>query len=518
MRRAGAVVLGAVCLALTASPAPPVAVAQTARPAYTGLEPRDDVAPPLARKRPSGATCRDLRPSPWHPTIGQGNARGTLRVFGIQYKQAIRHVRSYRSFRTAMRCMMEDFVVPHLDPDKPTLVVFPEDVGLMTLAVGARGATVREQATTPLRAPAGDEAPLSAASALAQLNAAYAPQVAAYQARFGPVDPRKQLLVAATDTFARAFSKTFSDIARDYGVYVVASNNQAHYRATRDPAEVALFADPAKRHTGVAYVATSPRVTNGTFTWAPYVTRPKAPAGERNLMFRNDKVPLTSLEVDLLGLDEGASTGRAGRRNAAGVVVEGHHLGFGTSLPAFTYGYPFGRRPDGLRPCADTSVTYMACMDRLGVDVVIQAEANPARWAGPGGHSTWQPLEWMGSTWRAVADPTVGFRYNVTAHMVGNLLDLAFDGQSAITRRGAGAPLRHYVGNARLLPEDERVYRPYAGPKSEFVSFAPWVAPDAGRDRLRAVSAALAPGSGDVRENRYLQTAVYADLVPERHR
>lgn len=505
MRSARLAVAGVVCAVVAGLSAG----AATAQPPPTHT---------ITGPRPSAELCESLRPERWRPTIGQPNRRGTLRVFGIQYKQAIRHVRSYRSFRTAMRCMMEDFVVPYLDPGRPTLVVYPEDVGLMTLAVGDRGRSVREQATTPLRAPAGDQAPLSAASALAQLNTAYSPQVAAYQKMFGPVDPRKQVLLAATDTFARAFSRTFSDIARDYGVYVVASNNQARYRQTRDPDEVALFADPGLRDEGVAYVATSPRVTNGTFTWAPYTTRPRAPRGERNLMFRNDKVPLTSLEVDLLGLDEGASTGRAGRRNAAGVVVEGFRLGFGTSLPAFTYGYPYGRRPDDLRPCADTSKTFMACMDHLGVDVVVQAEANPTRWAGPGGYSTWQPLEWMGSTWRAVADPTVGFRYNVTAHMVGNLLDLAFDGQSAITRRGARAPLRHYVGNVRFLAEDERVYLPYAGPKREFIAFAPWVVRDAGRDRLRDVAAALAPGSGHPRENEYLQTAVYADLVPERRR
>lgn len=515
MGRARALLVGALCAVLAASagltPSPAAGgetSASTPDSGTTGALP--------TRDRPDAATCRALRPPEWQPTIGHGDRRGTLRVFGIQYKLAIEHVRSYRTFRTAMRCLMEDFVVPHLDPRKPTLVVFPEDVGLATLAVGERGALVRERATSPLRAPAGDEAPLSAAAALAELNAAYAPQVAAYQQRFGPIDPRKELFVAATDTFARAFSRTFADIARDYGVYVVASNNQARYRATRDPLEVELFADPAHKDSGVAYVARSARVTNGTFLWAPYTTRPRAAAGERNLMFRNDKVPLTSLELDLLGLDEGASTGRAGRRNAAGAVVEGFRLGFGTSLPAFTYGYPYARRPDGLRPCADTSVTFMACMDHLGVDVVVQAEANPTRWAGPGGYSTWQPLEWMGSTWRAVADPTVDFQYNVTAHMVGNLLDLVFDGQSAITRRGAAAPPRHYVGNARFLQEDESVYRPYAGAKSEFLALTPWVVPDGDRDRLRAVSAALAPGSGDPRENRYLQTAVLADLVPRR--
>ncbi len=495
-----------------------VGMAPTGQALPTDAQPVARLTDSASFAHPGTKMCERLRPDRWRPAVGREHKRGTLRVFAIQYKLAIRHVRTYGSYRTAMRCLVEDFVVPHLPKHGPTLVVFPEDVGLTTLAIGDRGRAVRDEARTPLRAPAGDQAPLSAAAALGQLNAAYAPQVAGYQARFGPIDPRKQLLVAATDTFARAFSRTFASIARDYGVYVVASNNQARYRETHDPAEVALFADPARRDTGTAYVARSPRVTNGTFTWAPYTTRPRAADGERNLLFRNDKVPLTSLETDLLAIDPGPSTGRAARRNAAGVMVAGYRLGYATSLPAFTYGYPFGRRPAGLRACADLSRTYMACMQRLGVDVVVQAEANPARWGGPGGYSTWQPLEWMGSTWRAVADPTVDFRYNVTAHMVGNLLDIPFDGQSAITRRGARAPGRHYVGNSRFLAEDERVYRPYAGAKREFVVLAPWVAPDASRERLRAVSAALAPGSGKPRENQYLQTAVYTDLVPARDR
>ena len=71
----------------------------------------------------------------------------------------------------------------------------------------------------------------------------------------------------------------------------------------------------------------------------------------------------------------------------------------------------------------------------------MQDEANPGEWATyqAGG---WQPLEWMASTWRAVTDPTVHFRYNITPMMVGNLLDLPFDGQSAITARAGGSPLR----------------------------------------------------------------------------
>ncbi len=436
-----------------------------------------------------------------------------MRVFAIQFKQDLDHVRSYATFRRAMRCLMHELVEPHRRRGQETLVVFPEDVGLATLATGRRGRTARALATTPAGAPVGDGAPAGGVLALQELAAEYAPQVAAYRAMFPDVDPRRALLLAATDTSARAVSRTFSDIARDFGVYVVASNNQAAFRESHDPAEVALFGDPDVAD-GTAFVATSGRVPNRTFLWGPDDVHPEAATGTRNLIFTNEKVPLTPLEIDVLGLSPGPSTGRAGIRNAAGAEVAGFRLGFATSLPAFTYGTPFGRR--AAHPCRDTARTYMHCMQARGVDVVVQAEANPGRWAGPGGRSTWQPLEWMDSTWRAVADPAVDFDYNVTAHMVGNLFDLAFDGQTAITARHGRYRPRHYVGNAQALPSDPARFRRYAGAKRHFVQLVPWICrgPAASdRDRLRACAAARSPGSGSPREDDYLQTAVFADLV-----
>ncbi|HTL23597.1 MAG TPA: hypothetical protein VL281_06130 [Mycobacteriales bacterium] len=464
--------------------------------------------PGAAAGSPAGATCRALRPHRWAPATGAPDPRGDLRVVGIQYKQDVANVATYAAFRTAMRCLVEDFVQPLRRPGVPTLVVFNEDIGLMTLATGTRGAVVREQAGTALRAPVGDQEPAAAASALGQLNAAYAPQVAAYQAMYAPVDPRKQVLLAATDTFVRAFSTTFSDIARDYGVYVVASNNMATYRETHDPAEVALFGDP-EADDGRAFVATSGRVANATFLWGPKDTHPAAPAGAKNLLFRNEKVPLTSTEQTLLALDEGPVTGPAALANARGWVVAGHRLGFGTSLPAFAWGYEFGKRPKGFRPCADIRTSYASCMDSLGVDTLVQAEANNGRWTGNGGMGYWQPLEWMQSAWRSVADPTLRIRYAVNPFMVGNLLDMPFDGQSAILARGAHRTPRTYVGNT--VPE-----RLESGLKPQFLALAPWVRRDGPRADLLAQSARLAPGSGDAQENDYLETAVYADLLPVR--
>jgi glycerophosphoryl diester phosphodiesterase len=476
------------------------------------------VAEPLplsgAARLPPGTDCRALRPATWLPATGKPDPHARLRVVGIQFKQDVRHVVSYESFRTKVRCLMEEHAVPLMRPGLPMLVVYNEDIGLMTLAIGARGAAIREMVHAGLGGGAGDTAPApaGAAAGLAAVNTAYAPQVAAYQALFPGIDPRKQMFVAATDTFARAYSQTFSDIARDYGVWVVASNNQARYRASRDPAEIAAFGDPELQPLAEVYVATSPVVTNQTAIWAPFTVDPEAPAGEQNLLFRNHKVPITALERDLIAIDEGPAEGPEAIANAAGTVVAGFRLGFATSLPAFMWGYEFGRRPAGLQPCADVRTTYMPCMDALGVDVVVQAEANPGRWAHyqPGG---WQPLEWMESTWRTVGEPTVKFRYNITPHMVGNLLDLTFDGQSAITRRGAREAPRHYVGTSLFIEgTDPEAYRPEAGPKAEFLALAPWVIPDTSREALAAMAARLAPGSGDARENDYLETAVWADL------
>jgi len=96
----------------------------------------------------------------------------------------------------------------------------------------------------------------------------------------------------------------------------------------------------------------------------------------------------------------------------------------------------------------------------------------------------------MGSTWRAVADPTVRFRYNVTPMMTGNLFDLVFDGQSAITGRGAVTTPRHYAGTEALESTDPAEY---AGYKSEFLALSPWVTPDASREQLAATGDKLAP-------------------------
>jgi hypothetical protein len=168
----------------------------------------------------------------------------------------------------------------------------------------------------------------------------------------------------------------------------------------------------------------------------------------------------------------------------------------------------------------------MRCLSKLRTNLVIQNEANDGRWAGTGGQGAWQPLEWMGSSWRDVTDNGVRIKYNVTPFMVGNLADLVFDGQSSIAqRRRARGKGCSYIGNRHFMPgppeNDPSKFRPYAGQKRQYLALAPWVVPGSSdRGRLRSVAADLAPASGSPIENHYLETALIADLPfpPDRHR
>jgi len=449
---------------------------------------RDTTAAPSTASSGASATasaaagCVAERPAHWAPATGLADDRGSLRVVAVQYQQSLRPLTSYASWQHRMDCLLADLVLPLRTPGRPLLAVLPEDIGLSLLALGDRGAVARARSTSVL-------------DALARLRQAYGPQVAEYTRRFGALNPKKALLIAASDTLGRAFEQTFADLARKHAIYLVAGVDEADLRRSTNPSDAAALRDPAVR-TGPTWVAASPRVTNQTVLWGP----------DGAVLARNVKVPLTEIESSVLGIDPGPAGGPEARANLQPVTVGGLRLGFATSLPAFQYGYDFGaRRPAG-DPCADVRRTYVPCLDSLRTDVMVQADANPGQWATAAQSGGWQPLEWMGSAWRAVADPTVRIRYAVNPMMTGNLLDLPFDGQSAITARSAGQPGLGYVGDAARAATDPRAYSAYAGDKPHFLALAPWVAPDADRATLARRSAVLPRGGG------YLETAVWADL------
>ena len=133
----------------------------------------------------------------------------------------------------------------------------------MTIATGSRGRAARDIFTDPSRCAelrrVGGRAVRRARRAR-RVERRVRARARPPTARASPaLDPRQRAsFVAATDTFARGFMQTFSDMARRYGVYILGSNNQAPFRESTDPAEIAAFADPdlPERPSSV-FVATS---------------------------------------------------------------------------------------------------------------------------------------------------------------------------------------------------------------------------------------------------------------------
>jgi len=477
---------------------------------------RPEIPPP-----PTKSACeRTEAATHLGPIVARSPAPRAPRMFAMQFKQDLLNVETYETFRSKIECMVRDYVRKRRAKGRPNVVAFNEDVGLMTIATGTRGEPAREIFGNPESAPSCEPqgVPCGAVGALGAITAAYGPQATAYAGYYPGTTAIENGFIAPTDTFARGWMQVFSDMARRYDIYILGSNNQAPFRESRDPAEIALFADPDLPVAPESvFVATEGNAYNEVFMWGPRDVREEGPLPLRNVVAQNRKVPLTSLE-EQLEISPGASTGPDAVENVSPYRLPGTKakIGFATSLPAFVFGHGIEEPPPDVDPCSDTSLYYMRCMDQLGVNLVIQDEANPGRWAASyaGG---WQPLEWMSSSWRHVVDPTVSFDYNVTPFMVGHLADIVFDGQSSITQRGNTITRGcHYIGNRRFrgdAPEsDPQRYEVYAGRKDEFVALAPWVRKGGSRDKLRSTAEKLAPGSGDERENDYVETAIVADL------
>ena len=64
-------------------------------------------------------------------------------MFAIQLHQQPAAITTAADFTRLIDCAIRREVVPHLAHGRPNLVVFDEDLGLQTLAVGPRGAPAR---------------------------------------------------------------------------------------------------------------------------------------------------------------------------------------------------------------------------------------------------------------------------------------------------------------------------------------------------------------------------------------
>ncbi|WP_188905318.1 nitrilase-related carbon-nitrogen hydrolase [Deinococcus aerophilus] len=339
------------------------------------------------------------------------------------------------AFRAWMRSQLEA-ARPHLSPQRPTLVVLTELNGLPLVLRGAAWA---------LRF--GTFERVSAALFVARL-----PRVLPVLLR-ERVSPIRALQLAASADNARLYLHTCRDLAREYGVYLCCGSlpmPRYHLRGGR-----------LRREAGT--------LTNQSILLAP----------DGSLIGVTDKIHLTPDE-QASGVD--LTPGRLEEVRVFPTSVG--DLGVAISLDAF--------RAD-----------VMGALEAAGCTVLLQPDANASAWTAQEGlppdptHRRDQPVAWLESSWTASTRGD-SIRYAVNPMVVGNLLDLSFDGQSAITGRAEDAPEpRSYV-----LTE----------PRPGFLALAPWVT-DGAPDLLRVVGRQLSAGSGHPRENAYHTDVLHADLT-----
>jgi Predicted amidohydrolase len=190
---------------------------------------------------------------------------------------------------------------------------------------------------------------------------------------------------------------------------------------------------------------------------------------------------------------------------------------------------------------------YIQELDSKGCDVLLQPDANSGAWATDGGLGYWQPLEWLGSTmgsiqtkkyigcpnphealflktggvkcnFQEIAINSKSIKYNVNPMMTGNLFEVSFDGQTAITGRDKRAKRDiNYIGLPKLqdLTFEGKIMFEEGG----FILLGPWsfdlssLAPEEQQNKSRKLQKTLYQGGEN--EGKYLSTILIADLTLE---
>ncbi|MGY2895502.1 carbon-nitrogen hydrolase family protein [Deinococcus sp. UYEF24] len=359
----------------------------------------------------------------------------TFRAIAVQPKWSASDFLTVHRFRAWITGQLEA-ARPHLHPERPNLVVLTELNGLpLVLRSGW------------IAAATGKFEWAAALLFLHHLPAALPIMLGEH------VSPIRALQLARADGNAALYLKVCQGLAREYGVYLVCgSTPMPHYH---------LEAGTLRRQGAELF--------NQTHILAP----------DGSLVGAASKVYLTPDE-EAGGVD--LSPGMLEELRVFPTPVG--DLGVAISLDAF--------RPE-----------VIAHLEARGCTVLLQPDANGSPWTGkegiyPAGQTPRdQPLAWLESSWQVTAT-SAQIRYAVNPMVVGNLLDLSFDGQSAITGpAGEGLEPCSYVMTA---------------PRPGFLALLPWVEKKGSPDALREMGQQLKAGSRHPRENAYRTGVLHADL------
>jgi hypothetical protein len=408
----------------------------------------------------------------------------TVRVFAVGNEVRVEDAVSVQAFRDKMFALMDatfpgraafvqagvDDVASHIQPADPTapplvLVNFPEDVGLVAIMLGSKGATARDSGSTT--------------GAFISLLARYQNQIRYYRLKFG-VPEIRGLMLAFTDVSYRAVYETYRDIAIAYGVWVSAGTNVAPARRIEladDPTLVARLRDPDEPGRTYAYEAVTGEVHNTT------------------MIFRPDGQVIVSDGADGL-LAAPSETGGTYSGSIDKSYLVPLEIGLLQLAPSPVRNLEVLNTPLGRLSAVISKDAWMVDvnerLDAKRANLLIQSEAFSA-WAFSGSVDGPDVIKEGGF---GAIQRYPNLLYNVMPTLVGNLLDVTFDGQSTVIGK-----------RTNLAPGPLTATNAWVGqnPDSGFVTMSPWVIDDP----------ALATPGLTLAQRRAQLTAVGDELLPD---
>jgi hypothetical protein len=436
------------------------------------------------------------------------NPQKTVRFFAFGHKFTLKDVETEESYFQSY-VKFAELAKPYISKRYENVFVFEEHAGLPLLFFGKRGKSARENASNSTQAAIFLSSEFQNA---ASYYISKFPEISTFLAR--------PLFLAATDTLWRVFFDTFSKIAKDYGVWVVSCQNSPYpylekvQGNSKDGFSISAFVDEVVKDKSYFYVATTSDVWNTCFVFSP----------QGEIKHYTRKVNLVPTEKTDLQFSSGTYEELSVFR-IPGTEVD---ICVAISLDAFV-------------------PRYIQELDSKGCDVLLQPDANSGAWATDGGLGYWQPLEWLGSTmgsiqtkkyigcpnpdealflktggvkcnFQEIAINSKSIKYNVNPMMTGNLFDVSFDGQTAITGRDKRAKRDiNYIGLPKLqdLTFEGKIMFEEGG----FILLGPWsfdlssLAPGEQQNKSRELQKTLYQGGEN--EGKYLSTILIADLTLE---
>ncbi len=335
---------------------------------------------------PEESPIRALTPEP-------REAPEEVQLVAVQAHVTEEVYRDRATFEQAMREAMEA-ADRRYDLGRDTLVVFPEDIGLLTILFDKQSS---------LEGADGLDDGMERVIRENLLRVGY-------QRIRHRVGWARALFLADQSEMAAAYFETFSRLAREYEAYIVAGS-------------AALSDGVMARYVPAAAPGAPDADASGDFRNVYNASAVFGPEGA--VLGVQRKVHLIDLE------------GPGGLDLSAGRIEDIEPIP--TSLGKL-----------GVMICLDAFLCEI--VDRLEeADILVQPSANPGPW------EPWQQEEWLQSSWRAVVEDGA-FTYGVNPMLTGDILDLSFYGQSTILAADDGlAPARAAYHDIDPIPGFLRV-------------------------------------------------------------